>query len=81
METVALHVNFGTYVYHKCTYTMCEVLFLPQLLQTCIISSCHHEVDENCTLLGCYAASFGNPLLATIKPRRAQFSSINMAEV
>jgi len=59
---------------------MCEVLFLTQQLQTCIISSFHHEVDENCGLLGYYTASCGNPLLATVKLRRVQFSVTNMAE-
>jgi len=53
---------------------------LTQQLQTCIISSFHHEVDENCALLGYYAASCVNPLLATLKLRRAQFSITNMAE-
>jgi hypothetical protein len=63
------------------THTVCEVLFLSQQLQTYIISSFHHEVDENCALLGYYAAICDNPLLATIKPRRVQFSITNMAEV
>jgi len=60
---------------------MCKVLFLPQQLEMCIISSFHYKVDENCAVLGYYAASCGNPLLAAIKPRRVQFSITNMAEV
>jgi len=31
-------------------------------LQECCISGFHHEVDENCALLGYYAISSGNSL-------------------
>ena len=34
------------------------------LTSTCVISGFRHEVDENCTLLGCYVASSDNFLRA-----------------
>ena len=35
-------------------------IFRPILL--CMISGFRHKVDENCTLLGCYAVKSGNSL-------------------
>jgi len=42
--------------------------------QPCMISSFRHEVDENCVLLGYYAASSGNFLL-TFQDHRLVLSS------
>ena len=38
------------------------LLYLLHTNPACVISSFRHEVDDNCALLGCYAACSGNSL-------------------
>jgi len=45
-------------VHHKNIFV--SALFLAIFLSRCVISGCRHEVDENCALLGYYAADSGN---------------------
>jgi hypothetical protein len=56
------------------TFCMFSSLFYDQFAVICVISGFRREVDENCVLPGCYAAS-GGDLLPTFRDNISVTSS------
>jgi hypothetical protein len=64
------------FIYQQLMDTICKLITYLIMPPTCLISGFRREVDENCALLGCYAASSGD-FLPTFREYKMKPAALN----